>query len=222
MQAGDVLLTNDISESVRDIRDAEVYVVVFTTCYVNNRNTPPGKVVPNVNNWRPEDVASRVIDSHIPWHQGLVHAPEIPEMEICPGSSNGTCAIHWMIAAEVAHTLATGRPPAGSIGRQYVDILLERLADIHARDLRYINEIAVRIAKRIIGGGHYYVQSRNMGVEREASSVAQGLMMCNAFEPRPASEGGDQDVFLIAAVSANNPEELAWADGLPHRYRSLQ
>ena len=36
--------------------------------------------------------------------------------------------------------------------------------------------------------------------------------MCNAFEPRPASEGGDKDVFLIAAVSANDPQELAWAD----------
>lgn len=212
MRAGDVLLTNHVSEAVRDARDAGVYVVVFTTCYVNNRDTPPGKVVPNPHDWVPEDVASRVIDSHIPWHQGLVRAPEIPEMEICPGSANGSCAIHWMITAEVAHSLATGQPPTGIIGREYVDLLLERLADVHAQDLEYINEIAVIIAKRIIGGGHYYVRSRNEGIQSEASGVAQGLMMCNAFEPRPASEGGDKDIFLIAAVIANDPQDLAWAD----------
>ena len=212
MRAGDVLLTNHVSEAVRDARDAGVYVVVFTTCYVNNRDTPPGKVLPNPNDWFPEDVASRVIDSHIPWHQGLVRAPEIPEMEICPGSANGSCAIHWMITAEVAHSLATDQPPTGIIGSQYVELLLDRLADVHAQDLDYINEIAVVIAKRIIGGGHYYVRSRNEGIQSEASGVAQGLMMCNAFEPRPASEGGDKDVFLIAAVSANDPQDLAWAE----------
>lgn len=212
MRAGDVLLTNHVSEAVRDARDAGVYVVVFTTCYVNNRDTPPGKVLPNPHNWVPEDVASRVIDSHIPWYQGLVRAPEIPEMEICPGSANGSCAIHWMITAEVAHALATGGSPTGAIGRQYADILLERVLDVHTQDLEHINEIAVVIAKRIIGGGHYYVRSRNEGIQSEANGVAQGLMMCNAFEPRPASEGGDKDVFLIAAVSANDPQELAWAD----------
>ena len=212
MQAGDVLLTNHVSEAVRDARDSGVYVVVFTTCYVNNRDTPPGKVMPNVHDWVPEDVASRVIDSHIPWHQGLVRAPEIPEMEICPGSANGTCAIHWMITAEVAHTLATDLPPTGTIGRGYVDILLERLADIHTQDLEHINNTAVTIAKRIISGGHYYVRSRNEGIQSEANGVAQGLMMCNVFEPRPASEGGNKDVFLIAAVSVNDPQELAWAD----------
>lgn len=212
MRAGDVLLTNHVSEAVRDARDAGVYVVVFTTCYVNNRDTPPGKVLPNPNDWVPEDVASRVIDSHIPWHQGLVRAPEIPEMEICPGSANGSCAIHWMITAEVAHSLATDQSPTGTIGRQYVELLLTRLADVHTQDLDHINEIAVVIAKRIIDGGHYYVRSRNEGIQSEASGVAQGLMMCNAFEPRPASEGGDKDVFLIAAVSANDPQDLAWAE----------
>ena len=212
MRAGDVLLTNHVSEAVRGARDSGVYVVVFTTCYVNNRDTPSGKVVPNVHDWVPEDVASRVIDSHIPWHQGLVHAPEIPEMEICPGSANGTCAIHWMITAEVAHTLATDQPPTGIIGSQYVDILLERLADVHTQDVDHINETAVVIAKRIIDGGYYYVRSRNEGIQSEANGVAQGLMMCNAFEPRPGNEGGDKDVFLIAAVSANDPQELAWAD----------
>ena len=43
MRAGDVLLTNHVSEAVRDARDAGVYVAVFTTCYVNNREHAPGQ-----------------------------------------------------------------------------------------------------------------------------------------------------------------------------------
>ncbi|MBI4552458.1 MAG: hypothetical protein HY710_09355 [Candidatus Latescibacteria bacterium] len=212
MQAGDVLLTNYVGEPVRAARDRGVYVVVVTTYYYSNRHTPPGKLPPNPHDWMPEDVASRVIDSHIPWSQGLVHAPEIPEMPICPGSSNVTCTIHWMITAEVAHAIATGHAPNGRVGRQYVDLLLERIADVYAHDLDRLNAAAVTIARRIIGGGHYYVRSRNMGVQSESQGVAQGLMLTNAFDPRPASEGGDRDVFLIAAVSPNDPQELAWAD----------
>ena len=211
MRAGDVLLINSVNEPVRATRDAGVYVVLFTTCYVNNHNTPPGKVNPNVNDWMPEDVASRVIDSHIPWYQGLVHASEVPEMMICPGSSNGTCAIHWMITAEVAHALATDTTPDGNVGRQYMDILLERIANVDSRNLDCLNEMAVTVAKRIIGSGHYYVRSRNNGVESKASGVAQELMLTNAFSPRPANDGGDKDAFLIAAVSANDSQELAWA-----------
>ncbi len=212
MGKGDVLLTNSVSADVRQAREAGAYVVVVTTCYTNNRHAPPGMVHPNENDWMPEDVASQVLESHIPWEQGLVHAPEIPEMAICPGSAIGTCSIHWMISAEVAYALDTGIPPAGGVGRQYLDILLERLADFHAQDLESVNELAATIAKRIIAGGRYFVRSRNEGVQSEATSVAQGVMLSNAFEPRAAAAGGDKDTFLIAAVSADDPQELEWAE----------
>ena len=212
MRAGDILLTNSVSEPVRAARDSGVYVVVFTTCYVNNRNAPHGKVNPSVNDWMPEDVASRVVDSHIPWHQGLVRAPEVPEMTICPGSSNGSCTIHWMITAEVAYALATEKTPDGNIGRQYADILLQRIADVYSEDLLSFNTTAERIAERIINGGHYIVRSRNLGVESEASTVAQGLMLANAFPARSIDEGGNKDTLLIAAVSSNDPQDITWAE----------
>ena len=212
MREGDVLLTNHVGESERAARDSGVYVVIFTTCYSNNRNVPPGKVNPNQNDWMPEDVASRVIESHIPWDQGIVHVPEIPEMPVCPSSANGSCTIHWMITAEVSQALATGGTPDGTRGREYAQVLLDRLADVHGQDMPRIQETAVTIAERIIGGGHYFVHSRNEGVSSEARGVAQGLTMVNRFEPRAVNEGGDRDVVLIAAVSVNDPQELAWAD----------
>ena len=44
MQAGDVLMTNHVNEKAKAARDAGVYVVVFTTCYVNNRIAPPDRI----------------------------------------------------------------------------------------------------------------------------------------------------------------------------------
>ncbi|MBM3265063.1 MAG: hypothetical protein FJY97_16795 [candidate division Zixibacteria bacterium] len=212
MRSGDMLLTNRVSEAVKEVRDRGVYVVVFTTCYVNNRITPPGMVQPNENDLMPEDVASRVVDSHIPWQQGILNVPEIPTMPVCPGSSNVTCSIHWMITAEAAYALATGGAPDGSKARLYVNTVLARLAAIRETQWTRIAEIAPVIARRIISGGHYFVRSRNGGVESEASGVAAGLYMVNKFELRPAQEGGEKDVTLIAAVSPNDPKELEWAD----------
>ena len=212
MEEGDVLLTVMVNNSVRQARDRGVYVVVFTTPYINNRNTPPDQVKPNENDWMPEDVATLVVDTHIPWEHGLVHVPQIPEMAVCPGSSIGGCAIHWMISAEVAQALATDTPPEGSCGRRYLDILLERLEQFHARELERVNEVAAIIGKRIVGGGRYFVRSRNKGVELDAYTVAQGLMLCNTLEQRARDAGGQEDILLIAAVSADDPQELEWAD----------
>ena len=212
MQEGDVLMTHQVSEVIKDARERGVFVAVVTTCYTNNRHTPAGMVGANENDLLPEDVASQVIESHIPPEQGLVQVPEVPEMAVFPGSAIGTCAVYWMITGEVAHAMATGTAPDGSVGRQYLDVLLERLADVHARDMAQIEELAVTVAKRIIGGGRFFVRSRNQGVASESSGVAQGLMLTNAFEPRPAAEGGDRDTVVIAAVSADDPQELEWAD----------
>ena len=101
---------------------------------------------------------------------------------------------------------------SGSIGSQYLDLMLQRLEDFHRRDLESANALAVTVAKRIIAGGRFYVRSRNGGVQSEATSVAQGVMLSNAFEPRPAAAGGNKDTSLIAAATADDPQELAWAD----------
>jgi uncharacterized phosphosugar-binding protein len=209
---GDVLLTCQTNAAMRQARDRGAYVVSFTTPYRPNSKTPPDKLNPNEDNLLPEDVASCVIDSHVSWEHGLVHIPQVPEMAVFPGSTIGGCAIHWMLTAEVGHALATDSVPDGRSGRHYIDTLLERLADFRSQDRASIEKLAETIAKRIIGGGRYFVRSRNEGVQSEAESVAQGLMLCNALEQRPDGEGGAADIFLIVAVLPDEPQELAWAD----------
>ena len=212
MVPGDVLLTNHVGPGERAAREAGVFVAVATTCYAENGNAPAGVMGPNENGWLPEDVASQVIDSHVPWEQGLVRLPEVPEMVVLPSSAIGACAVHWAITAEVAGGLAAGAAPDGALARQYLDTLLQRLEEIHRGDSRAIARIGAAVAARLAGGGHLYVRSRNGGVRAEASRLAQGLVLTNAHQPRPAAEGGDGDVMVVAAVSPNDPEELAWAE----------
>ena len=127
LASGDVLITKHVSSAVRQARDAGVYVVGLPTAYVNNNTTPPGKVPPNENDWLLEDVSSVVLETHIPWNQGIVQVPQVPEMPVFPVSSTLTCSIHWMLTAEVARALASGDQPDGTAGREYLDILFERL-----------------------------------------------------------------------------------------------
>ena len=81
---GDVLLTNHVKAAVRQARDAGVLVVGLPTAYINNSGTPPGKVHPNENGWVLEDVSSLILETHIPWDQGIVRIPQVPEMPVFP------------------------------------------------------------------------------------------------------------------------------------------
>jgi hypothetical protein len=78
MQPGDVLVTNYVSKDVRAARDKGVYVVGVPVNYIENEDTPPGYVSPNVNNWKPGDVSSVILRSYIPYTQGIVDCPQVP------------------------------------------------------------------------------------------------------------------------------------------------
>ena len=213
MKEGDLFLTNQVNEDVRAVRDRGVHVVVYTTCYIDSGGAPEGWVTPNADNLLPADVANEVFTTRIPWQQGLVHAPEVPEMEVFPGSSNITCSLHWCLTAEVAHALGSGSDatPDGAKAREYLGVLLQRLEAFHAAHATGIDELAATLAERVISGGHVDLRGANEAVRSEVHGVAQGLMLMCAFEPRPASDGGDKDTMIITAVSADDPTDLGTA-----------
>ena len=76
MVEGDVLITNHANASVGEARARGVFVASFTTPYINNKSAPEGEVEPITGPFdepaMPEDVSDIVVDSQLPWEQGLV------------------------------------------------------------------------------------------------------------------------------------------------------
>jgi hypothetical protein len=142
-----------------------VFVAVVTTPYVKSSHTPPGQVVmggDEESTLIPEDVATIVVESHMPWSQGLVDVPAWPFFPVLPCSGNGSSLIHWMITAEVAGILADtdSRPAPGELAVRYVETLLSHLEESWERCWGTIrDDLAPEIARRIIEGGHYFVDS---------------------------------------------------------------
>jgi uncharacterized phosphosugar-binding protein len=201
MKAGDVLMTNYVTEDVHAARERGVYVIGVPVCYVDNEWAPRGFVGPNVNDWLLKDVSNVILQSYIPYEQGIVDCPQIPEMKICPSAANSLNSLYWMFQAEVANKLKNSSAKQVDFSKQYIDLLLERIekAYIDQKDLMY--GVAPNVAMMIGGGAHFHVRSEHKGVESESNGVAMGPMMTNAF--RDDKKKGD--VHLFAAIEPDDP-----------------
>ena len=139
MRPGDVLLTHAATRAVRDARRRGVRVFAFTCPYVDHSGWPRGQIMPSEDGLLLEDVADRVVESHVPWEQGLVWVPGRSEFPVLPASSSATCSIFWMMSAEVAERLVP-QPrvesatylPLGAQAERYLDFVLCRLEAVRA------------------------------------------------------------------------------------------
>ena len=107
LKSGDMVFTNQCNRAVLRARDRGVYVVAVTVNYIDNEFRPAGFTNPNEDNLMLKDVSNEVLHSHVPYYQGLVHAPQIPEMTLCPSTTTGSSTLHWMLTAEIANKLST-------------------------------------------------------------------------------------------------------------------
>ena len=200
LKSGDVLVTNSVDENVRNARDMGVYVVGVPVNYVDNEWAPRGFVHPNVNNWLLGDVSSVILQSYIPYTQGVVDCPEIPEMKLCPSSSNSLCTIFWMFQAEVANKLRNRKAKNLEMAGAVIDTILSRIKDAYRLQKDYMFDHAPTVAKLIGNGGNYHMTSDHGGVKSESNGVAMGPMMTNAF--RDKMKKGD--VHLLATIEPDS------------------
>ena len=207
MKSGDVLMTNYVNEEVRAARDKGVYVVGVPVCYVDNEWAPRGFVSPNVNDWLLGDVSSIILQSYIPYHQGIVDCPQIPEMKLCPSAANSLNSLYWMFQAEVANKFKNVRAKHIDFSAQYLDTLLARITDACHKQKDVIFGTAATVAKFIGRGSHYHVASDHGGVASESNGVAMGPMMTNAFR-RDRKKG---DVQLVATIEPDSPKMIETA-----------
>ena len=203
MQPGDVLMTNYVNDQVQAVRERGVYVIGVPVCYIDNETAPRGYVLPNANDWLLGDVSSVILQSYIPHTQGIVDCPEIPEMKICPSSSNSLCGLYWMFQAEVANKFTHKTAKHVDKSALFLDTLLERVDRAYSQQKDYLCDHAAVVAKRIGKGGHYHAFSDPGAVGHEATGVAMGPMMTNAFSGLLKGSATDRtkgDVFLLACT----------------------
>lgn len=199
MRRGDVLLTHAVTRAVGDARRRGVKVIAFTCPYVNHSGWPSGEIQPSEDELMLEDVADLVVNSHIPWEQGLVQVPGRPEFPAFPSSSTATCAIFWILSAEVVERIArvgsrysgSNAPTAsgGSPATQYIDFVLARLKALRVRldngSKSKLMNAGTAIAQRVLRGGRLLVRGAGdaLGGFR---NVAAGLVRSRAPAPRPS------------------------------------
>jgi len=200
MQPGDVLMTNYVSENVRTARDNGVYVIGVPVNYVDNEWAPRGFVSPNVNDWMLGDVSDVILQSYIPYTQGIVDVPEIPEMKVCPSAGNSLCSLYWMFQAEVANKVKNPSAKRLDYSVRYLDTILDRIRTAYRLQKDAMFDTAAVVAEKIGNGAHYHVMSDHGGVQSEASGVAMGPMMTNAFR-RDMKAG---DVQLLATIEPDS------------------
>ncbi len=208
LKSGDMVFTNYCSRDVKAARDRGVYVVSVTVNYTNNEFRPADFANPNEDNLLLSDVSNEILHSHVPYNQGLVQAPEIPEMTICPSTVTGSGAIHWILSAEISEKLERSNAPNISVGEQYLDILTERIERVREhRDA--IRATAVEMTRRIRDGGRWFARSlEHPGFQSELTGVASGPMIVNWGDWEKTK---DRNVMLIGAISPAYQEEIALA-----------
>ena len=213
LKKGDMLFTNHCNNSVLAARERGVYIVAVTSNYITNEFRPEGFSHPNEGNLMLGDVSNEILHSHVPYDQGLVQAPEIPEFKICPSSTTGQGSLFWMICAELANKLADGNAKGVDKSAEYLRILTERVAMIKDIHMQQIREVAVTMARRIRNGGRWFARSlEHPGFASELTGVASGPMIVNWSNAEKSWDATkEQNVMLIAAISPAYPDEVKLA-----------
>ena len=208
LQKGDMVFTNQCNRAVQTARDRGVYVVAVTVNYVDNEFRPAGFTNPNEDQLMLKDVSNEILHSHVPYYQGLVHAPQIPEFTLCPSTTTGSGALHWMLTAEIANKVWAGSSKSVDKSAEYLGVLTERVERIKQHQPR-IRETAVTMARRIRQGGRWFVRSlEHPGFASELSGVASGPMIVNWGDWEAARE---RNVMLINAISPAYAPEMRLA-----------
>ena len=210
LKKGDMVFTNYCERDVLAARERGVYVVSVTVNYVDNEFRPPGFTDDSHSNpdgLKLKDVSNVILHSHVPFRQGLVHAPEIPQFAICPSSQTGLGAVHWMLNAELANKLADKNAKEVDKSAEYLRILTERVERTREH-LDRIRETAVTMARRIRAGGRWFARSiEHPGFESEFN-VASGVRVVNWGDWEAAKE---KNVLLITAISPAYRDEVKLA-----------
>ena len=151
MKKGDFLITSAVNEDTMAVRDRGVYVVGVTNNYFRFRRTQPGGLRSERMKLSLEDMTGHIIDSQVPWNNGLVAAPQVPNFRLCPSTGIASMLVYWSCTASLATLIGTkGRGSSSAPVRRYLGMAEERFRMIGA-DRPKIDRVAEMWADRGTG-----------------------------------------------------------------------
>jgi hypothetical protein len=209
LSPNDVIITNTINTGNIGAMKRGIRVIGVTVNYYPFLKTPPGEgyqieyggKILNI-----EDASSVVIDSQMPWDNGLVHPPQHPDFPVMPGGGIAQGAVYWMAAAEFAGLKAEKGIKSSGGAKYYIETCIDR-AQMVEKDRPKFLEAARTFGDLVVKGAKWWVAGHKALVA-DANGVANGPMITRPLNLEKLAKG---DIVLIGSYSSNNPEEIALA-----------
>ena len=218
MKKGDFLITDRVCENTKAVRERGVYVVGVTNNYFPFARTPPDFLRADRVKLALEDISDLIIDSQAPYDNGLVHAPQLPQVALCPSSGICQFAVYWACTASLANLIGSkGKGSSSEPAKKYLDILLERF-EMVGSDRPKVDWIAEKWADLVLGSkarmlvyGHpqeveSYDGARNIFVN-DAYICSSSSMIADQYE-KMANDVRKDDIVLVGAFTSDNPLEI--------------
>lgn len=217
MKKGDFYITNGGARGIEEYRKNGVYVVGLTCNYSKFSKTPPG-FLRSDDGPAIEEVCDLVIDTHVPYYNGLVNAPQIPGFRLCPSSGIAMMLVYWACTASLANLINTkGKGSSTEPAEKYLDHAIERFQMI-GTDRPKIDWVGEKWADLVLGKkarllvygrpqlGAAYDGCTNMFVN-ESYIVASGSMIAQQYEQH-VNDLKEGDIVLIGSIESNHPLEI--------------
>ncbi len=219
MKPGDFLLTNYADQARREARDRGVFVAGVTNNYMRFYKTPPDGMNPNRMEVSIEDVSTMVIDSQVPWNNGLVATPKIPHFRLCPSSGISQYAVYWACTASLAALIGSkGGNNGAELAGGYLSMTLDRFERIRT-DRPKIDRIARKWADlTLYKNARLYVYGRPLAIDgnhpplnmfaNDAVDTASSAMWPRLYDE---SKVTSRDIVLIGSEYSDHPGDLETA-----------
>ena len=225
MKKGDFLLTNIVnmdmkagwneeSDDWKKAHERGVFIAGVTNNYFKFSGTPPGVFYPRRMELSLEEISDIIIDSQVPWYNGLVSAPQLPQFRICPSTGIAQFAVYWACTASLSNLIGTkGKGSSAEPARQYLELVCERFRMIET-DRPKIDRVAEKWADLVLEkGARLFVYGEPFKVEEghsgnmfvaDAVGAANGSMIARAY----GDDVRAHDIVLIGSVRSNQVGEI--------------
>ena len=219
IKPGDFLITHVTSEARKRAKERGVFVAGVTSNYYPFYKTPAGGLredkmaLPTC-----EEMSNMVIDSQVPWDNGLVTAPQVPQFKLCPSTGIGALAVYWACTALFATLIGSkGKDTSTAPATDYLDTLLERFRlvrtdrpKIAAVTSKWADMVLANKPTFMVWGEQFKVSEGRTGNPYVSDAVgsASGSMLGQHYNEDKLT---DNDMVLLCSMRSRQEDEIAVA-----------